>query len=82
MPLYSYKCEDCFYNNRVYHAFSIKIEECPKCGSKNFDKDIPSFSIKQETEKDKVKQRVQKGIDDAKEEMRKDVLQRKADRKK
>lgn len=81
MPLYHYKCEECRYNNKVFHETSIKFEECPQCGSKNFGKVIPSFSIGKDDERSELKKRVQKGVDEAKEELRRDIIQRKADRK-
>jgi len=46
MPIYEYGCEDCKHEEEIFHNKPISEvvdpSECPKCGSKNFKRLMPS----------------------------------------
>lgn len=46
MPLFDYKCNDCgFEKEHFIAAGSDRVPKCAKCGSDDYAKQLPKFSV-------------------------------------
>jgi len=76
MPIYCYKCNDCCEEFEIKHPMSFEEQTCLFCDSDNIFK-VPSLSIVDKTPSFGVPKPgsiVNKYINDAKEEMKKEKI--------
>lgn len=79
MPIYNYFCKECKENFKTLQK-NRENNKCKLCNSNNIELIPNQFGINNNFERQELTKRVQQGIDEAKQELRKDVLQKKANR--
>ena len=43
MPFYRYTCNDCDFDDKLFHGMKETIDCCPECGSKHITKAVNRF---------------------------------------
>lgn len=82
MPTYSYGCKDCKEEWNIFHGMDEKETKCSFCSSENIFKKFRSFSeyikpqrIPDRDDKDQVRNRVEKHVEEARQSLKEQLAE-------